>query len=203
VLLLLVAFILTFLGASLLNIAAGQPFTPAQVLWIHFVVNAPFGIALGFDQATPGLMTVPPRPRGQSVLTRSTLVTCGLVGLCMAVFNLALIYLGTVLYGSGQVGSSIGLTAFILMLVVAAFESRSELATTLSRETFDSRRMNLIALAEVAGAVLATSSDFFGRLLNTKPLTGSQWGLALLAAVLLFALWELGKWLARRRLRVT
>ena len=41
VLILLVVFVLTFLGASLFNIAAGEPFTPAQVLWIHFIVNAP------------------------------------------------------------------------------------------------------------------------------------------------------------------
>ena len=40
VLVLLVVFVLTFLGASLFNIAAGEPFTPPQVLWIHFVVNA-------------------------------------------------------------------------------------------------------------------------------------------------------------------
>ena len=53
VLVLLVAFVLTFLGA-IFNIAAGEPFNPAQVLWIHFVVNAPFGFALGFDQETPG-----------------------------------------------------------------------------------------------------------------------------------------------------
>src|SRR5205814_2149129 len=45
VLVLLVVFVLTFLGATLFNIAAGEPFTPAQVLWIHFVVNAPFGFA--------------------------------------------------------------------------------------------------------------------------------------------------------------
>src|SRR5215467_11885991 len=47
VLVLLVVFVVTFLGATLFNIAAGEPFTPAQVLWIHFVVNAPFGFALG------------------------------------------------------------------------------------------------------------------------------------------------------------
>ena len=41
VLLLLVAFVLSFLGATIFNIASGEPFTPAQVLWIHFVVNAP------------------------------------------------------------------------------------------------------------------------------------------------------------------
>ena len=56
VLVLLVVFVLTFLGATLFNIAAGEPFTPAQVLWIHFFVNAAFGFALGFDRETPGLM---------------------------------------------------------------------------------------------------------------------------------------------------
>src|SRR5207248_5201656 len=64
VLISLVAFVLTYLGATVLNIAAGQPFTPAQVLYIHFLVSAPFGIALGLDQATPGLMRRRPRPSG-------------------------------------------------------------------------------------------------------------------------------------------
>ena len=60
VLLELVAFVLTFLGATLLNIAGGQPFTPAQILWINFLVNAPFGVALGFDQQTPRLSPMKP-----------------------------------------------------------------------------------------------------------------------------------------------
>jgi P-type Ca2+ transporter type 2C len=66
VLLELVAFVLTFLGASLFNLAAGQPFTPVQILWINFAVNAPFGVALGFDQQTPGLMN-PPAPAARGV----------------------------------------------------------------------------------------------------------------------------------------
>lgn len=64
VLLLLVTFVLTFLGATIFNIAAGEPFTPPQVLWIHFVVNASFGFALGFDKESAGLMRRRPRPRG-------------------------------------------------------------------------------------------------------------------------------------------
>ena len=97
---LLVAFVLTFLGASIFNIAAGEPFNPAQVLWIHFVVNAPFGFALGFDQETPGLMARRPRPRGHSVLTRPVLVTVGLVGLAITVGLLSLIKLGESQFGS-------------------------------------------------------------------------------------------------------
>ena len=61
-----------------------------------------------------------------------------------------------------------------------------------------SSRMNLIALAEVAGAFLITQADFMQRLLGTTTLTARQWGMGLLAAVVLLLGWELGKWVARR-----
>jgi P-type Ca2+ transporter type 2C len=199
VLLELIAFVLTFLGATLLNIAAGQPFTPAQILWINFLVNAPFGVALGFDKQTPGLMNRRPRPRGDSVLTKGVMITCGLVGLFIAVANLALIATGKNHFGSLKIGQSMGLVAFCLMLVVAAFEARSETGTAFDTDIFNSSRMNVIALAEIAGAFLITQADFMQRLLGTTRLTGGQWGLAFLAAVVLLLGWEAGKWIARRR----
>jgi Ca2+-transporting ATPase len=195
----LVAFVLTFLGAALLNIAAGEPFSSPQVLWIHFFVSAPFGVALGLDRETPGLMKLPPRPSGESIMTRSLIITAGAVGLYMAVLLDALIAYGKEQYGSTTVGSSIALTAFALMIVVAAYESRSAWLSTLTHETFDNRSMNLTALAEIALAVLVTQMDAFNRLLGTRPLTAGQFGLALAAAVVLFVLWELGKLVARRR----
>ncbi len=199
VLLELVAFVLTFLGATLLNIAGGQPFTPVQILWINFLVNAPFGVALGFDQQSPGLMRRRPRPRGDSILTTGVMVTCGLAGLFVAAANLGMIALGRNHYGSVLTGQSMGLVAFSLMLVVAAFEARSETESVLTPETFNSPRLNLIALAEFAGAFLITQADFMRRLLGTAQLTARQWGLSLLTAVALLALWEAGKAIARAR----
>ena len=199
VLLLLMGFVLTFLGAVLLNIALGEPFNASQVLWIHFVANAPFGIALGFDKETPGLMTRRPQPRGQSVMTKSMFITCGLVGLFIAVVNLVLIEVGTRQYGSTDIGQSIAFVAFVLMLIVAAFECRSETETVLATATFDSSRMNRIALFELAGAFLVTQADFLRNLLGTTKLTATQWCLGLLAAAALLLAWELGKWIARRR----
>ncbi len=46
VLVLLFVFVLTFLGASTFDIAAGAFFDPARVLWFHFFVNAAFGFVL-------------------------------------------------------------------------------------------------------------------------------------------------------------
>jgi Ca2+-transporting ATPase len=199
VLISLVAFVLTFLGATLLNIAAGQPFTPPQVLWIHFFISAPFGVALGLDRATSGLMRLRPRPSDESIVTRGVMLTSGLVGLYMAIVLDAMIAFGKSHYGSTAIGSSIGLTAFALMLVVAAYESRSISLSILVRETFDNPRMNWIALIEIALAVAITQMDLFNRLLDTVPLKAPQFGLALASAVLLLALWEVGKLIARRQ----
>jgi Ca2+-transporting ATPase len=199
VLISLVAFVLTFLGATLLNIAAGQPFTPPQVLWIHFFISAPFGVALGLDQATPGLMRLRPRPSDESIMTTGVKITSGLVGLYMAICLDLLIYFGKQHYHSVVMGSSIGLTAFALMLVVAAYESRSLTGSVLTSATFDNAQMNWIAIAELALAVMVTQLDLFNRLLDTVPLKRGQFGLALASAVLLLGLWELGKLIARRR----
>ena len=195
----LVAFVLTFLGATVLNIADGQPFSPAQVLYIHFLVSAPFGIALGLDQATPGLMKLRPRPSTESIMTTGVKLTSGLAGLYMATVMDLLIYFGKQHYHSAIIGSSIGLSAFALMLIIAAYESRSVIRTALTGETFDNPQMNWTALAELALAVMVTQMDLFNRLLGTSPLTAPQFGLAVGAAVLLLILWEAGKLIARRR----
>jgi P-type Ca2+ transporter type 2C len=198
VLVLLVTFVLTFLGASIFNIAGGEPFNPAQVLWIHFVVNAPFGFALGFDQETPGLMSRRPRPRGRSILTRPVLVTVGLAGLAITIGLLAIIKLGEAEFGSLQVASSIAFTAFALCLIVAAFECRSETETVLTTATFNSKQMNWVALGEFVLAVLVTQMDGFNRLLGTTELNMQQFAWAVVPAIALLILWELGKALARR-----
>jgi len=198
VLVLLVVFVLTFLGATLFNIASGEPFTPAQVLWIHFFVNAPFGFALGFDKESPGLMARMPRPRGESVLTRSVLITVGLAGLAITIGLLSMIALGQHHFGSVHIGQSIAFTSFALCLIVAAVECRSETATVLTTATFDSKQMNWAMLGEFIAAVLVTQMDVFHRLLGTVDINLRQFGWALIPALALLVLWELGKLIARR-----
>jgi len=194
----LAAYIFTFLGASILNIAAGQPFSPSQILYINFFVNAPLGVALGMDKEAPGLMEIAPRSRDATIMTRGLVTTAGLVGLFMAACTLALISYGTSHYGSAKVGSSMGLTAFSLLIVASAFQARSVTASALTPETFDNPGLDWTALVEVVLAVLITQMDVLRRLFGTAQLSLGQWALALLPAVALFFLWDLGKLVARR-----
>jgi P-type Ca2+ transporter type 2C len=205
VLILLVVFVLTFLGATLFNIAAGEPFTPAQVLWIHFFVNAAFGLALGFDRETPGLMQLRPRPRGDSLLTPRLIVTVALTGLLITVGLLLLLAVGTTAFDGVEVARSVAFTSFSLCLIVAALECRNETETVLTVDTFDSKQMNWTLLGEFVLAVLVTQMDVFNLILDTTPITLAQFGWALVPALGLLVLWELGKLVARsvdaRRLR--
>jgi len=199
VLVLLVVFVLTFLGAALFDIAAGEPFNAGQVLWIHFVVNAAFGFALGFDRESPGLMARRPRPRGAPVVSNGVLVTVGAAGLVISAMLLAVLSLGESRFGDPRIANSIAFTAFALCLIVAGLECRDETASVLTTDTFDSKQLNWVVLGEFVLAVLVTQLDGFQRLLGTTQLTAAQFGWALVPPVALLTLWELGKLAARAR----
>ena len=109
-----------------------------------------------------------------------------------------MIELGTEHFHSEAVGNSIAFTTFAFCLVVAALECRSETGTILTTSTFDSKQMNRALIVEVILAVLTTQMDALRRLLDTTDLNVREFGWALVPAVGLFILWELGKLLARR-----
>jgi Ca2+-transporting ATPase len=195
----LVTYVVTFLAASVLNIAGGQPFSAVQILWINFVITAPVGIALGLDKETPGLMKRLPRPRSASIMSVAVMTTVALAGVFMSAAINLLIVFGKDHYDKTELGSTMGLVAFSLMLVVAAFECRDEKGSILRQETLDNRTVNLTALAEVGLAILIAKGAFLPSLLGTSDLTGTQWLIGAAPALLLFLAWELGKLIARRR----
>ena len=194
----LVTYVVTFLTASLFNIAAGQPFSAVQILWINFLITAPIGIALGLDKETPGLMKRKPRPRAASIMSRPVILTVGLAGLFMSIAINLLIVFGKHEYNVA-IGSTMGLVAFSLMLVVAAFECRDQTGTILRMETLDNNIVNVTIVVELALALLIARGGVLTSLLGTQALTGRQWLIGALPALVLCILWELGKLIARHR----
>jgi len=123
----------------------------------------------------------------------------GLAGLAITVGLLLLIQLGTSHFGSEAIGNSIAFTSFALCLIVAALECRSQTGTVLTTATFDSKPINWTILGEFVLAVLVTQLDVFNRLLGTTQLNLREFAWALVPAIALLLLWELGKLIARRR----
>jgi P-type Ca2+ transporter type 2C len=126
-----------FLGATPLNIAADQPFTPGQILWINFLTDMPPGIALGFDLETPGLMKRLSRPRKEPIVDASVMISSILVGVVMAVSLLLLIHYGDNVVKDATVGAALALTAFAFFRIVCTYESRSLTDSVFRLTTFD------------------------------------------------------------------
>ena len=190
-------FILTFVGAGIFDIAGGAPLTPLQILWINFAVDVLLAIGLGFDASAPGLMRRAPRDASASIVSRSLGLRLGFVSVIMAALALGVVAWGEDRYDL-VVATTMGLTTLSLMHIVAALEARELTGTIFSRYTIANRRFIQLIGAALVLTFLVTVLDALNRIFDTVPLTSSQWGICLLAALVFLAVCELGK-LADRR----
>jgi len=193
----LVAFIASYLGAALLTIAGGVPFSALGVLYINFLVQVPLAIALGFDRPSEGLMERSPRPLGQPVLTAWQWVRLAFIGLLMAVGTLYLENYFDV--KDPRVAATMGFVVFSLFNVVIGITCRSEKRSVLRAENFtDRRQLKLLGLSLVL-TLFATELGFLQRLLGLAHLTVWRWLVCILFAAGLLLVDELLKVILRLR----
>ena len=194
----LVTYVVTFLLASLLNIAGGQPFSAVQILWINFLITAPVGIALGLDKETPGLMKRKPRPRAASIMTPAVITTVGLAGLFMSVAINLLIVFGKHEYDNDRDRQHHGPGRVLP-------DARRRGLRMPRREGVDPAHGDLRQQHRQhhhRGGDRPGHPDRQGRACRPcsgPALTGRQWLIGAAPALVLFIAWELGKVIARRR----
>ena len=193
----LAGFILTFVGAGIFTIANGTPLLPLQILWINFAVDVLLALGLGFDAETPGLMQRRPRSPKEPVIRRALGARLAVAGLLVAIGTLIVVAWGEDRYGLA-VATTLGLTTASLLHIVVAYEWRDPRRSIFTRDTFANRRFNLLALAALALAFVATALPGLNRLLDTVQLNGDQWRACLLAVLGYLVLAELGKLVLRR-----
>jgi len=188
----LVGFILLFVGAGIFTIADGTPLLPLQILWINFAIDVLLAFGLGFDAPTPGLMKRRPRSPDEPVIAPALGVRLGIAGLLIAIGTLGVVAWGEDRYGLG-VATTMGLTTISLLHIVAALEWRDPLRSIFTRDTIANGRFNLLVLAALALTFLATTIAGLQRILDTVELDGDQWRACLVAVIGYFVLAELAK----------
>jgi Ca2+-transporting ATPase len=162
------------------------------------VVDIPLAIALGFDQPAHGVMSRPPRPVGQPVLSRANWVRLCIQGAVMTIGALAAYQIGHADNGA-VVGSTMLLTTLSLFHLSAALLSRDQQNTIFDRDavpaTAQLRRYGIALLATVA----VTGLGFLQRIFDTVPLSFNQWCICSVFALSLVVVEELIKLVLRRR----
>jgi len=193
----LAGMIVTFLGASILNIVGGVPFLPLQTLWVNFTTQVFQSVGLGYGKPGEGLMERTPRKPGEPILTRANTIWFAIAGLVMAGATLAVIAGAEHDHGH-ELARTMGITTFALANLFFSFTARDELSSVFSLETFDDRQFVVTSLSSVAAIILGTELGFFQRVLDTIPLTGNQWLICIGAGLLIVAVSEVRKLFLRR-----
>jgi Ca2+-transporting ATPase len=188
----LFGFIATFLGASILWIAMGQPFLPLQTLYINFTVQVFLAIGLGYGKEREGLMLDAPRAPSVPILSRRLTAWVIIAGLVMAAVTLGLIWWATPIYGE-DAARTIGLIAFSLCNIWFALETSNEERSVFSTETLQNPTLLKTVLLALFAVLLATELPLLNRILDTVNLSADQWGIAIVASLAIVVLAEVKK----------
>ncbi|HEU4502321.1 MAG TPA: cation-translocating P-type ATPase, partial [Nitrospira sp.] len=107
------------------------PLAATQILWLNLVTDGAPALALGVDPPDPGLMTEPPRPRHEEVITGSMWRGIFFIGIIMAtgtLFVLDVSLPGGFFEGSGTIrhAQTMAFTTLVLFSLFTVFNARSD-----------------------------------------------------------------------------
>ena len=107
------------------------PLLATQILWINLVTDGAPALALGVDPADAGMMDLPPRPRGEGVITRTMWAGIFFVGMIMAAGTLLVLDAslpGGLIEGSGTMryAQTMAFTTLMMFQLFNIFNARSD-----------------------------------------------------------------------------
>jgi len=193
----LLAFIVTFLGASIFDLADGVPLLPLQTLWINFTTDLFLAIGLGYGASAAGLMRRPPRAADEPVLPRRLMAWLAVVGLVTGVATLVVLSWAEDPHGV-LMARTMALTTFALAHVAFAFATRDERRTVFTVDTLADKPLLIAGGLALATIVLTTTLSPLQRMLETTELELEHWLVCFSAAVLVVVVSEVRKLLVRR-----
>ena len=185
-------FLATLLGIRLLE--------PVHLLWINLITDCFPALALGMEQAEPGSMHRPPRPRGQGIFAGGLGVDVLWQGALVTALTLGAYFAGTRLEtGLWQVAQSqLGVTmAFLTMSMAELFHSFN--LRSRRGSIFAQQGENPYLWAALAGSLALTTGVLFwppaAAAFGFAALRPAQYGLSLALAAAVIPAVELVKWI--------
>jgi Ca2+-transporting ATPase len=197
----LFGFILSFLGASIFNVAGGVPILPLQTLWISFTTQVIQAVGLGYGRPAAGLMRRRPRPPDQPILARGLLIWLVIAGLVIAVGTLGIISWAQQAHGLA-VARTMGLVTLSLFNLFFSIESKDDWRSAFNLDTVSDRTFNLTTATSFSLLVLSTVLGPFQTVLKTTTLDVPQWLVCMCISFSIVVAAEIRKAVRRRSSRI-
>ena len=190
---LLIGYIFTFLGSSILNVLGGVPFFPLQTLFMNFTVQVFQSVGLGYGEPSAGLMERKPRPSNEALLSRRLLYWLVVAGGVMGLSTLAVLYWANQAYNDDVVARTMGMITFSVSNVAFSFVTKDERHSVFSLDVMGDRPFLYATIASIATIVLIPNFDFFNRILDTTSLSLEQWAICIVVGLLILVVGEVRK----------
>ncbi len=192
--------------AILINILLGGPLIllPVQILWMNLVTDGMTAVALGLEPAEKGILDRPPRPQEEPILDRYGVLMILILGTYIALATLWLYhhYLSGGVADAAILAQTVAFTGIIILEKANVFNFRSLSGPIALTTGWFSNRWVLLAVAvTVALQACAVYLPFLQEILHTTALGWREWGMIFGAALPLFAVTELYKYIRYRRNR--
>jgi len=188
----LIGYIVTFLGSSILNVLGGVPFKPVQTLFMNFTIQVFQAVALGFGKPAEGLMKRRPRPSNEALLSRPMLIWLGIVGVVMGGGTLGVAYWAGQTYDE-TVARTMAMVTFSVGNLAFSLATKDERQSAFSLDVTGDRPFIIASLGSIATIVLMTELGVLNRLLDTTSLTLDQWVVCVVVGLLVLVVSEIRK----------
>ncbi len=187
----------TVMAAILLGISL--PITPAQILWVNMITAVTLALALAFEPTESNVMLRPPRHRDQPLLSPHLMWRILFVSLLMVGATFGLFVWEQMQGASLEYARTVAVNTLVVCEIAYLFSSRYLIHNACSWQGLTGNPYALWAVAilvlmQLGFTYLPVSQQLF----SSAPLLPYSWGLILIAAILLFLLVELEKWVMRR-----
>lgn len=158
------------------------PLIPIQLLWLNLVTDSFPAMALGVENAEPGIMNQPPRNTSEPILDKGMLGGIVFQAVAIAFASLLSYYWAARMYGIGSGLIHVRSVVFATLItaeLLRAFSSRSQTYTLFKIGLFTNIRMIQAVFVSFALTVLVLYMPVFNEIFDVMPLTMHDWEIVL------------------------
>jgi cation-transporting ATPase F len=194
----------TNLGEGLVILAAIMlgstlPILPVQILWINMTTAVALGLMLAFEPKEADIMTRPPRPPNQAIVTGNLVLRICVVGAIMLLGSFGLFTAAVDAGASLPQARTLAVNAFVAMEIGYLFNCRSLHRSVLSVGLFSNRWIWVGVGVTVGLQALFTYAPFMNAIFDTAPLQPADWWPVLALGVTIYVVIGAIKWVDNRR----
>jgi Ca2+-transporting ATPase len=173
------------------------PLSAVQILYVNLATDGLPALALAVDPPDPHVMGRPPRNPRTGIFTRPVVFLMLLGGAWSTLINLVVFGVAMKIGRPFAEASTFSFACLVLVEFAKAYAYRSDRISTFYRP-FANRWLNLAILWEMSLLILIIYVPFLHHPFRTQALSKEEWAVCLAAALSVWPVLEIGKWVVRR-----